>query len=73
MCRAATNRPLGWRIADWRIADWRLWVGDFATSDPLEARFRGQIGSLREKCRRMHHSGVLEANFEAMPGPVQLQ
>eukprot|EP00969_Alexandrium_andersonii_P119067 5263905-Alexandrium_andersonii.AAC.1 len=33
------------RIADWRIADWSLRVGEFATSDPLEARFRGLIWS----------------------------
>eukprot|EP00969_Alexandrium_andersonii_P318852 14085469-Alexandrium_andersonii.AAC.1 len=27
------------RIADWRIVDWSLRVGDFATSDPLDAPF----------------------------------
>eukprot|EP00969_Alexandrium_andersonii_P158546 7004812-Alexandrium_andersonii.AAC.1 len=61
------------RIADWSIADWSLRVGDFATSDPLEARIRGQIRNLCEKRRRTHLSGASEANFEVVPGPAQFQ
>eukprot|EP00969_Alexandrium_andersonii_P180187 7963940-Alexandrium_andersonii.AAC.1 len=36
-------------IADWRIAGWSPRVGIFATSDPLEARFRGQIRNPHER------------------------
>eukprot|EP00969_Alexandrium_andersonii_P066875 2948610-Alexandrium_andersonii.AAC.1 len=35
------------RIADWRIADWSWLLCELATSDLLEARFRGQIRNLR--------------------------
>eukprot|EP00969_Alexandrium_andersonii_P092317 4076001-Alexandrium_andersonii.AAC.1 len=35
-----------------------LRVRDFALAGPLEARFSGQIRTLRRKRRRMHPSGV---------------
>eukprot|EP00969_Alexandrium_andersonii_P178956 7911440-Alexandrium_andersonii.AAC.1 len=45
-------------------------VGGLATSDPLEARFRGQIRDLRGKRRRKHPSGASGTKFEAVPGPA---
>eukprot|EP00969_Alexandrium_andersonii_P240899 10635131-Alexandrium_andersonii.AAC.1 len=35
-----------------RDRDWSMRVGEFATSDPLKARFRGQLRDLREQRRR---------------------
>eukprot|EP00969_Alexandrium_andersonii_P361406 15457479-Alexandrium_andersonii.AAC.1 len=61
------------RIADWQIADWSSRSRDFVPSDPLEARFHGQIRNLREKRRRTHSSGASGARFETAPGPAQFQ
>eukprot|EP00969_Alexandrium_andersonii_P319158 14098763-Alexandrium_andersonii.AAC.1 len=55
------------RIADWGTADWSLRDGDFATSDPLEARVRGQIWNLSGKWLK------LGTNCGAVPGPAQFK
>eukprot|EP00969_Alexandrium_andersonii_P295271 13052658-Alexandrium_andersonii.AAC.1 len=54
LARANSKGVRGLRADCGRIADWSLRVGDFATSDALEARFRGQIRNLRGQRRRMH-------------------
>eukprot|EP00969_Alexandrium_andersonii_P293530 12974822-Alexandrium_andersonii.AAC.1 len=61
----ASQEPRIARIADWPIADWSSRVRDFATSDPLEARFRRWIRNLHETCSKTHPSRASGDDFEA--------
>eukprot|EP00969_Alexandrium_andersonii_P276434 12218099-Alexandrium_andersonii.AAC.1 len=71
LSRSNSKGLRGLRIGRLRIGAFEF--GDFAPSDPLEARFRVKIRNLRGKRHRMHPSGASGTKFEAVLGPAQFQ